>query len=598
MKHLKWLPMLLVGASLMPFAHGADPAKVLRVAFPIAETGFDPAKVNDVYSLAVNENIFDTLLRYDYLARPLKVKPGTAAAMPEVSADGKVYTIKIKPGIYFSDDPAFKGKKRELIAADYAYSFKRFADPVVNSPVANMMTDWIAGLEEAGKKAGKTGKFDYEAPIPGLQVLDRYTLRLTLVKPNYIFNYTLAAKQFGAVAREVVEAYSKDTMSHPVGTGPFILKEWKPGNKIVLAANPNYRKEVFDGEPGDNPEDQKIAKLLAGKTLPQVGRVEVRIIEEEQPRWLSFLNKQQDWIVLPKSAVKTALHVDSDNPKVAKLNPALLQRGIQLSHTQALDVTYAFFNMLDPVVGGYTKDKIALRRAIALAYPVEKEVIPLLYANQAIPMQTYVTQGIPGSSPNFDGRVKFDPALGNALLDEFGYKIGPDGYRTLPDGKPLVIVQATQASALDKQFNQVWQKTFDSLKIRVQFKVAKWSENLKSAYAHKLQMWSLGGSASMPDGDDSMVELWSKSIPSGSNLPAFSRPEFDRAFEESRLLPDGPEREAKFEKMNRVIAAYQPVIFNVTRMYNELTQGYVVGFKRHPIYSIGGFWRYVDVNKH
>ncbi|UTH73431.1 ABC transporter substrate-binding protein [Chromobacterium sp. IIBBL 290-4] len=597
MKHLTWLPMLALGASLATHAYAADPNKVLRVSFAVAETGFDPAKVNDVYSLGVTENIFDTLLRYDYLARPLKVKPGTAAAMPEVSADGKAYTIKIKPGIYFADDPAFKGKKRELTAADYAYSFKRFADPVVNSPVANMMTDWIAGLEDAGKRASKNGKFDYEAPISGIQVLDRYTLRLTLVKPNYIFNYTLAAKQFGAVAREVIEAYGKDTMSHPVGTGPFMLKEWKPGNKIVLVANQNYRKEVFDGEPGDNPEDQKIAKELAGKTLPQVGRVEVRIIEEEQPRWLSFLNKQQDWTVLPKSAVKTALHVDSANPKVTTLNPALAKRGIQLSHTQALDVTYAYFNMLDPVVGGYGKDKIALRRAIALAYPVEKEVIPLLYANQAIPMQNFVTQGIPGSSPNFEGRQKFDPALGNALLDQFGYKIGPDGYRTLPNGKPLLIVQATQPSALDKQFNQVWQKTFESLKIRVQFKAAKWSENLKNAYAHKLQMWSLGGSASMPDGDDSMVELWSKSIPSGSNLAAFSRPEFDRAFEESRLLPDGPEREAKFEKMNRVIAAYQPIVHSVTRMYNELTQSYVSGFKRHPIYSIGGFWRYVDVDK-
>lgn len=595
MTHLKWLPMLVLGGSLALSAHAADPNKVLRVSISAPETGFDPGKVNDVYSIGVIENIFEPLLKYDYLARPLKIKPNTAAALPEISADGRVYTIRIQPGIYFADDPVFKGKKRELIAADYAYSFRRYADPVVNSPVSNMMTDWILGLEEAGKRASKAGKFDYEAPIPGIQVLDRYTLKLTLNKPNFIFNYTLAAKQFGAVAREVIEAYGKDTMSHPVGTGPFMLKEWKQGNKIVLVANPNYRKVVFDGEPGDNPEDQKIAKALAGKTLPVVGRVEIRVIEEEQPRWLSFLNHQLDWVVLPKSAVKTALHTDGEGNTT--LNPALIKRGIQNSHTQAMDVTYAYFNMQDPVVGGYSKDKIVLRRAIALAYPVKKEVVPLLYANQAIPMKGFVTQGVPGSSPGFNGQPAYDPALGNALLDGFGYKIGADGYRTLPNGKPLLITQATQASALDKQFNQVWQKTFDSLHIRVQFKVAKWNENLKSAYAHKLQMWSLGGTASMPDGDDSMVELWSKSIESGGNLVAFSRPAFDRAFEESRLLPNGPEREAKFEQMNRIVAAYQPVILGVTRMYNELTQPYVVGFKRHPIYSIGGFWRYVDVNR-
>ncbi|OQS23974.1 ABC transporter substrate-binding protein [Chromobacterium violaceum] len=595
MTHLKWLPMLVLGGSLALSAHAADPNKVLRVSISAPETGFDPGKVNDVYSIGVIENIFEPLLKYDYLARPLKIKPNTAAALPEISDDGRVYTIRIQPGIYFADDPVFKGKKRELIAADYAYSFRRYADPVVNSPVSNMMTDWILGLEEAGKRASKAGKFDYQAPIPGIQVLDRYTLKLTLNKPNFIFNYTLAAKQFGAVAREVIEAYGKDTMSHPVGTGPFMLKEWKQGNKIVLVANPNYRKVVFDGEPGDNPEDQKIAKALAGKTLPVVGRVEIRVIEEEQPRWLSFLNRQLDWVVLPKSAVKTALHTDGEGNTT--LNPALIKRGIQNSRTQAMDVTYAYFNMQDPVVGGYSKDKIALRRAIALAYPVKKEVVPLLYANQAIPMKGFVTQGVPGSSPGFNGQPAYDQALGNALLDEFGYKIGADGYRTLPNGKPLLITQATQASALDKQFNQVWQKTFDSLHIRVQFKVAKWNENLKSAYAHKLQMWSLGGTASMPDGDDSMVELWSKSIESGGNLVAFNRPEFDRAFEESRLLPNGSEREAKFEQMNRIVAAYQPVILGVTRMYNELTQPYVVGFKRHPIYSIGGFWRYVDVNR-
>ncbi|MBM2886726.1 ABC transporter substrate-binding protein [Chromobacterium phragmitis] len=598
MKHLKWLPMLLVGASLMPFAHGADPAKVLRIALPAPETGFDPGKVNDVYSIGVVENIFDPLLRYDYLARPLKLKPNTTVGMPEVSADGKVYTIKIQPGIYFADDPVFKGKKRELTAADYAYSFKRYADPVVNSPVSNMLTDWVDGLADAGRRASKTGKFDYDAPISGIQVLDRYTLRLTLVKTNYIFLYTLAAKQFGAVAREVIEAYGKDTMSHPVGTGPFRLKEWKPGNKIVLVANPSYRRPVFDGEPTADPEDQKIAKDLAGKRLPLVDQVEIKVIEEDQPRWLSFLNKQLDITGVPKAAMKTALHVNNNDPFQTTLNPALAKRGIRLSHVLNLDITYAYFNMKDPVIGGYSKDKVALRRAIAMAYPLRQEVLPLLYGNQAVPMQGVVATGMAGFSPNFQGQVKYDPATANALLDQFGYKIGPDGYRTLPDGKPLVIEQATQASATDKQFNQIWQKTFDSLRIRVKFKVAKWNENLKSAYAYKLQMWSLGGSASMPDGDDSMIELWSKSIGSGGNLSAFSLPEFDHAFEASRKLPLGPEREAEFEKMNRVVAAYQPYVLGVTRFTNSLSHGYVLGFKPHPISTIGGFWRYVDIAKH
>ncbi len=107
----------------------AEPAKVLHVVFPVAETGFDPQAWIDAYSDYVNTAIFDALYKYDYLARPYKISPNTAAALPEISADGLNWTIRIKPGIYFADDPAFKGKKRELVAADYVYSWKRILDP-------------------------------------------------------------------------------------------------------------------------------------------------------------------------------------------------------------------------------------------------------------------------------------------------------------------------------------------------------------------------------------------------------------------------------------------------------------------------------------
>ena len=171
------------GAGLFASAQAADMTKTLRVSFLAPETGFDPAKMSDIYSLGVIENIFDNLLRYDYLARPLKLKPGTAQALPEISADGKVFTFKIRPGIYFADDPAFKGKKRELTAADYAYSIKRFADPKVSSPNATSYTDYVLGLAEAGSAASKKGRFDYDKPIEGIKALDRYTLQLTLKSP-------------------------------------------------------------------------------------------------------------------------------------------------------------------------------------------------------------------------------------------------------------------------------------------------------------------------------------------------------------------------------------------------------------------------------
>ena len=141
----------------------ADPSKVLRHVFPAAETGFDPAGVQDLYSATIEQMLFETLLTYDYLARPAKLVPLTAEALPEVTDNGKTYTVRVRKGIYFIDDPVFKGRKRELTAADYAYALKRLIDPKLRSPWAWLVEDKIVGLDAVAEAAKKTGKFDYDA---------------------------------------------------------------------------------------------------------------------------------------------------------------------------------------------------------------------------------------------------------------------------------------------------------------------------------------------------------------------------------------------------------------------------------------------------
>ncbi|HOX68668.1 MAG TPA: ABC transporter substrate-binding protein, partial [Burkholderiaceae bacterium] len=168
-------------------AQGAAPAqKVFRYAFPVAETGFDPVQISDLYSATIIANIIESPLTYDYLARPVKLKLQTAAEMPEVSADFKTYTVRIRPGIYFADDPAFKGKKRELVAADYVFSLKRIFDPRWKSPAYPSLADeQVLGLEALRKKSiEERAPFDYDTEIEGLRALDRYTYRITLGKPS------------------------------------------------------------------------------------------------------------------------------------------------------------------------------------------------------------------------------------------------------------------------------------------------------------------------------------------------------------------------------------------------------------------------------
>src|SRR5690242_5320254 len=233
----------LAVAVLLPTAgaYGADPAKVIRHVFPAAETGFDPAGVQDLYSATIEQMLFETLLTYDYLARPAKLVPLTAEAMPEVTDNGKTYTVRVKKGIYFIDDPVFKGRKRELTAADYAYSLKRLIDPKLRSPWAWLVEGKIVGLDEVAEAAKKSGKFDYDAKIAGLETPDRYTLRIRLKDSDYNLSYILAHEPTLAVAREVIEAYADAggrAMANPVGTGAYRLTQWVRSSKIVLEANP------------------------------------------------------------------------------------------------------------------------------------------------------------------------------------------------------------------------------------------------------------------------------------------------------------------------------------------------------------------------
>src|SRR5689334_8053801 len=204
-------------------AWGQNGNKILRVTFQAAETGFDPVRIHDYYSGHVLEAVYDTLLTYDYLARPAKLV-ASAADMPEISADSRTYTFRIKKGIYFTDDPAFKGKKRELTAQDYAYSIRRFYDPKNRSPYAFLFTGKIVGLDELAARAKATGRFEYDTPVAGLQTPDPYTLVIRLKEPDVNFGYVLAFPLTSAVAREVIDAYGDDSPSHPVGTGAFVLK--------------------------------------------------------------------------------------------------------------------------------------------------------------------------------------------------------------------------------------------------------------------------------------------------------------------------------------------------------------------------------------
>jgi ABC-type transport system substrate-binding protein len=566
----------------------ADPNKVIYAAFPTPETGFDPQAAGDEYSNSVNRVIFDPLYRYDYLARPYKLVPNTAVAMPEISANGTTWTIRIKPGIYFADDPVFKGQRRELTAADYVYAWKRVLDPKMRSNSLQVLDGRFVGADAVISNAKETGKFDYDIPIEGIQAIDRHTIRLKLNFADYELLSNLTTVATAAIAREVVEAYADGAgwvMANPVGTGPYRLKEWRRGQRIVLEASPTFRDELF---PESNlPEDRAIVAKLRGKKLPFAGRVEISIIEESNPRLLAFEQRDLDYLTVPADLVPNVL--DSAN----RLKPRFAEQGIVLARGIQPAITYSYFNMEDPVVGGYTPDKIALRRAIGMAYNVDEE-IRVLRAGQGVPATQPVPPNVTGYNPKFDGHAKFDPAGAKAVLDKFGYvDRDKDGWRDLPDGKPLTLKIGSGTSALDRQYNELWQRSLNAVGLRVEFVNQKFADLLKAARLGQLQMWFLGNISTTTEGFGFLGLLYGGNA-GFSNLSRFRLPEFDRLYEEARAMPDGPARTKILQRMSELVTAYAPWNLHAYRYENVLVQPWIVGYKynafdRHP-------WRYYDVD--
>ena len=566
--------------------------KVLRYAFRVAETSLDPVKIIDLYSRTLTPHIFESLYKYDHLARPVKVKPLTALGEPESSEDFRVWTIRLQPGIFFADDPAFKGKRRELVAQDYVYSLKRFADPANKSPGwTSFEADKYLGLAEL-RKAALDGKklYDYDREIEGARAIDRYTVRFRLEEPRPRFPQNLAASDiFGAVAREVVEFYGDQVDGHPVGTGPFKLVQWRRSSRIVFEKSADFREMFYDAEPAEgDTEGQAMLARFKGRRLPMIDRVEVSIVEEDQPRWLSFVNGEADFIErVPATFVGMAM-------PGGKVAPNLAKRGIRGYREIEPGSSQLFFNMESPMVGGYTPADVALRRAVGLALDLPREA-RLIRKGQATLAQSPIIPSTSAYDPT--ARTEFgdyDPARAKGLLDTFGFvDRDGDGWRERPDGSPLLLEVSTQPDNTQRQLDELLKQNMDAIGVRIAFKFAQWPENLKAARSGKFMVWSVASSADAPDSIGAFARYDSHQI-GGQNMGRFKLPAMDEIYRRLKVTADGPERAALFGQAVQLAIAYMPYKFRLSRIITDLAYPQLVGYRR-PIFW-QDWWHYVDID--
>ncbi len=563
--------------------------RTLRVAFNTAETGFDPPQISDLNSNMVAASIFESPLTYDHVARPVQLKALTAAALPEVSADSTRFVFRIRPGIFFADDPAFGGRPRELVAQDYVYSIKRFYDPKLNAENVYVFENAkLLGLSElrAAARRDRT-PFPYDREVDGIRALDRYRFEVRLGAPNPRFVHQFATVSAAAVAREVVQRYGDAIGEHPVGTGPFKLGAWRRASRIELVRNPAFREQIFDGvpAPGDV-EAQRVAAELKGRRLPLLDRIEISVITEDQPRWLAFLNGALDVVELPNEFAPLAVPGD-------QLAPHLARQGVRLQRALQPDMTMTYFNMDDALVGGNAPVRVALRRAVALAY--DSDAANRLVRNgQAIAAQSVIAPFTSGYAPEYRSEMgRYSRAEAMALLDVFGYlDRNRDGWRETPDGAPLVLRLASLPDLASRRRNDLWRKCMAEVGLRMEFDIATWPDLLKKSRAGSLMMWGFTWASSTPDGGFFLGIGYGPNA-SESNDAHFSLPEFDNLFERQNVLPDGPQRDAVMRAAKNLLVAYMPYKVQAHNIVNDLQQPWVRGHWRHPF--MRDLWRYVGV---
>ncbi len=554
-----------------------DTPNAIYASTPQKVKALDPAMADDVYTQDHVSFAYESLLQYHFLKRPYVLSPNLAEALPEVSPDGKTYTIKLKQGVLFQDDPCFSatnGRGRELTAEDVVYTFKRIADPETGASVWWAIDGKIRGLNEWREASVKAEQSDYSQPIEGLQALDRYTVRFVLNHPTPLFRYALAMPATAIVAKEAVEYYRKEFGSHPVGTGPFKLAEFHPSSRIVWTKNPTYRQESYPSE-GESSDTQAGFLADAGKPLPLADRVIMQVFTEESPAWLSLMSGQLDLLTIPKDFFSQVITSKQEITGEAKT------KGLRLIKAPRLDMTRIDFNMTHPL---FAKNKL-LRQAMSHAVNVGP-YIELFFNGRAIPAQGPIPPGLAGYDPAFRNPYRqYDLEKAKALLSQAGY---PEG-KGLPPLEFLVV-----ATTESRQISEYIEKSFRQIGIRLKISAYSWPEYQASVHNRKAHLWTMAWNADYPDAQNFLQVYYGKYVATTTNTSGYINKEYDRLYEASLKLGDTRERTEMYKQMVRIVTEDAPSIFLNHRIYYGLTQPWLKNAKRHEFAP--NRWKYYRID--
>ena len=541
--------------------------------------GFDPVKSGDVASAIAISKVYEGLLQYAYLDRPYRLEPLLADGMPVVSADGLVYTFKIRQGIYFADDPCFNGVARELQADDFVYAIKRVADVKTESTGFWAFNDRIEGLDAFKEASSGPDPTDYDRPVSGLQAIDRYTFQIRLTRPYPQLLWILTLHYACAIPHEAVRYYGEEFLNHPVGTGPYILKSWQRNYRVEFVRNPVWGRTGRTDRYPEHAEAGDAAEGLledAGQPVPFIDRIVQYVIDDASTQWLKFVAGEVESSGISRDNWEAVITPQKD------LAGHLERRGIRLYRTPTLDVYYVGFNMDDPVVGPNLK----LRRALTCAFDSEQWV--KFYNDRITRARGPIPPGVAGYDDE-PALFPFDLDRARTLLAEAGF---PEGVDRVTGQRLKLTLELGSSDSSTRESVELMMGFFRKIGVTLVPSYNNWPTFLSKMDRRQCQLYLLGWVADYPDAENFLQLFYGPNQSPGPNHSNYINPEFDRLYEAVRTMPDSPERTARYRTMARMIMDDAPWIFMHHPMDYSLQHRWVHNYKPHDFpYGMVKYYR-------
>lgn len=598
-----------------PYSEAEDDLSILYSSFSERPKHLDPAISYSANEIVFTGQIYEPPYQYHYLKRPYHLEPLTAVAMPvieyfnqqgvQIEGSSEIvaytdYTIEIKSNIRYQPHPAFVKSNRhllpqqievinslndfdqqgtrELIAADYVYQIKRLADPKVQSPIAELMKNYIEGFGEFSQQVAKMdGTEKKSVPLSGIKILDRYRYKVRIKGKYPQFRFWLAMPFFAPMPWEADVFYQQKGLKEknitldwfPIGTGPYYLLENNPNQRMVMVKNPNYHDDFYplDGDP----EDAENGLLQAsGKALPFIDKV-VYILEKENiPYWNKFLQGYFDASGISSDSFDQAVQLSGSGN--AQLTDAMKEQGIQLKTAVTPTIYYMGFNMLDPLVGGESERARKLRLAISIALDYE-EYITIFMNGRGLAPQGILPPGMYGHQENeaginpyvydwVDGEYQRKPiSRAEQLMREAGYENGVDP----KTGEALVLYFDSTSTGVDGRPIMNWyRKQFEKLGIKLVVRPTDYNRFQDKIRNGSTQVFMLGWNADYPDPENFFFLLYGpngKVNHGGANDVNYNNPEFNQLFEKMRNMDDSEERFNIIQQMQEILRKDAPWVF-------------------------------------